>query len=344
MSNELIGSGDSFGWAVAAGNPVAAVLVVLLVAFSVAMLWAPVFIGPLRQLNRQKISQSSRPVLFSLHKDKQGTPTMGGLYFLLNILLLVVLLGNWPDYLWLIILVMLGLGLVGLTDDYLNTWSAKFSGLSAWHKFILQSIVALTFGWQLWSKFEFSVLEIPFVGTYDIGLWMVLFVVVMLTSVINAVNLTDGLDGLAGGVGFFSLLGYLVIALFQGQILIAGLIAAMLGSLVAFLWFNIYPARFFMGDVGSLALGGFLGSVALLTGQIMLLPLFGLVFVLETISVILQVSWRWFFGKKLFAIAPFHHHFEKKGWPETKVSQRFWLLGMLSCVAGLAVFFLNQSA
>jgi len=344
MTVERIGSGDTFGWATLASEPIAGVLATLVIAVCMAMLWAPVFIGPLRQLNRQKINKASRPVLFSLHHGKQGTPTMGGLFFLLNTLVIVFFLGNWPDYLWLILLSMLGLGLIGLTDDYLNAWSDRFGGLSVWHKFALQTIVALTFSWQLWQRFDFSILQIPFWGSVDLGIWMILLGVIVLTSVINAVNLTDGLDGLAGGVGFFALLGYLVIALVQGQILIAALIASLLGSLVAFLWFNIFPARFFMGDVGSLALGGFLGMVALLTGQVMLLPVFGLVFVLETISVILQVIWRRFFGKKLFTIAPFHHHFEKNGWPETKVSQRFWLLGMVSCVAGLVLFFLNHSA
>jgi len=336
----LIGRGDTFGVPFLDANPLVSVLLLVLVSFAAAMLWAPLFIGPLRHLNRTKISQAQRPTLYAMHVKKQGTPTMGGLLFLINTLAFVLLfLHPLQDYLIILLGGVLALGLIGLTDDYLVTWSDRFGGLTAWHKFGLQLIVAVVLAVQYAVRFEGQTLNIPFVGGIDLAFWMIPLIVFVLVSSINAVNLTDGLDGLAGGVSLFAFLGYLIIALAQEQFLIAGFIGVLIGSVLAFLWFNIYPARFFMGDVGALTLGGALGMVALFTNQLLLLPVFGLVFVLETISVIFQVAWRRFFHRKLFSIAPFHHHFEHRGWPETKVTQRFWLVGALSMVLGLALYF-----
>ncbi len=320
-------------------SPVVWVLLLLLLSFVLAMLWAPLLIGPLRTITRKKIDQKGRPILYSMHNGKQGTPSMGGLLFVVNTLVLCLFFLTKADYFWLTLLGIVTIGLVGVTDDYLVTWSTRFTGLRAWQKFGLQAIVALILAVNLYQRYGYSQLQIPLVGILSLGVWMVPLLILIMLASINAVNLTDGLDGLAAGVSLFAFSGYLVIALVQQQFHVATLIAVLMGSLLAFLWFNIYPARFFMGDVGALTLGLSLALMATLTGQLALLPIFGLVFVLETLSVILQVFWRKVFKRKLFTIAPYHHHLERLGWPETKVSQRFWMLGAVSMILGLLLYF-----
>lgn len=323
---------------------VAGVLLFWVISCALALAWAPLLIGPLRALSsKARINQQIRPILHAMHDSKQGTPTMGGLLFVINVVILGLLL-LWPiaDYLILLIVGIVGIGLVGLVDDWLVSQSKRFGGLTPWHKFGLQLLIVGALSYELWARFGLDQVVVPFATPILLGWLMIPLMMVVLLSTINAVNLTDGLDGLAGGVSLFAYVGYLIIALTQGQLVLAAFTAIFLGSLSAFLWFNIYPARFFMGDVGSMTLGLGMGMLAILTGQIVLLPLLGLVFVLETLSVILQVAWRRFFHKKLFSIAPFHHHFEHRGWPETKVSQRFWLLGLMSTVVALVVFFIDR--
>ncbi|HNT29880.1 MAG TPA: phospho-N-acetylmuramoyl-pentapeptide-transferase [bacterium] len=315
----------------------------LLGSFMLSMLWAPSLIGPLRRISRQRISKGERPTLYSLHSGKQGTPSMGGVLFVITTLALsLISLFPLPAYLVILLGGFLAISIVGVTDDYLVSWGRKYLGLTAWHKFVLQCIVAGVLAMQLYLRLGFTDLYLPFFG-YLHNTWLVVpGMIGVLVCTMNAVNFTDGLDGLAGGVSLFSLGAYLIIALLQGQAGLAAVLAILIGSLLAFLWFNIFPARFFMGDVGSLSLGLMLGMAAVLTEQIFLLPIIGLVFVLEAISVILQMIWRKAFKKKLFAIAPFHHHFEAKGWPETKVSQRFWLVSFLASLTGLFIYMLDM--
>jgi len=323
-------------------SPVVWCLGLFLLSFILAMLWAPYLIGPLRRIARKRINEGERPTLYSLHNSKVGTPSMGGILFLVTSVC-VTGLALWPLNRLEILMLgsMLAIGIVGVTDDYLVTWGRKYFGLTAWHKFVLQAIVATVIGLQMYQT-GLRQLYVPFAGYFHLGWLIVPFLAFVLVCSMNAVNFTDGLDGLAAGVSLSAIGAFLLIALVQQQTSLAVFLCTLMGSLMAFLWFNIFPARFFMGDVGSLALGLALGIAAIQTDQVMLLPVIGLVFVLEAISVILQITWRKLFHKKLFAIAPFHHHFETKKWPETKVTQRFWLVGLISALSGLLIYFVDM--
>jgi phospho-N-acetylmuramoyl-pentapeptide-transferase len=311
----------------------------LLLSCLVSMLWAPRLIGPLYKFTRDKIDKEKRPILYEMHGKKQGTPTAGGLlFFITTIVLSLVFL--WPLSPGVIILIlgMALLGLVGLVDDILVTWGKKFTGLTVWHKVALQVIVALVCGVWLYQRVGIETIHIPYLGDLGLGFMAIALFALVILATSNAVNMTDGLDGLAGGLSIVSLLVFLVIALMQGQWDVAVFLSLLIGSLLTFLWFNIYPARFIMGDIGAFSLGTVLALVAILTDTIVLLPIIGGVFVFETISVILQVFWRKVFKKKLFLIAPYHYHYERKGWPETKVTMRFWVAGALFGLVGLIVY------
>ena len=267
---------------------------------------------------------------------------MGGCIILPVIMMSILL---WADlkniYVWLVMLIILGFGLVGFLDDYLKSVRKDSHGLSAKAKFSLQVLVALIVAIVLYLYPGFdSCLNVPFFKGFnpDLGWLYIPFSVLVIVGASNAVNLTDGLDGLAGGTVAIALGAYGIIAYLQGQSYLVTFCFVVVGACLAFLWFNAYPALLFMGDTGALSLGATLGVVGLMTGQWLLLPVVGVVFVAEALSVVLQVAYfRWGGGKRLFRMAPLHHHLELRGWSEVQVVQRFWLIGMMAAMLGVAL-------
>lgn len=236
---------------------------------------------------------------------------------------------------WLPLAALVGGGVVGLLDDIINIrGSGKgVAGLRSSLKFAMITILAAALGWFFYVKLGYTSVHIPFAGDMALGWLIVPIFVLAVVATSNAVNISDGLDGLAGGLLAVSYGTFGVIALLQDQILLSGFCFTVVGALLSYLWFNIYPARFFMGDVGSFAFGTSLGVVAMLTNSLFLLPLIGMIFVIEAGSSLIQILSKRLFHRKVFISAPIHHHLEASGWPETKVTMRFWVI---ACVAGFA--------
>jgi len=318
------------------------------------------FLGPafIRALRRLSVGQNIREVGPQAHQVKAGTPTMGGLLILFAVIVPTLLWATLDDpYVWVVMLVTLAFGAVGFLDDYLKIKRHKNLGLTARSKMLLQIAVAAAMGLTLWAlpaEYRFNpTLTFPFIKreALHLGLFYIPFVVVVLVGASNAVNLTDGLDGLAIGsttvaaatyAVFTYVLGNRVFATYLQLPYVAGVgeVAVFCGALVGaglgFLWFNSYPAEVFMGDVGSLALGGAIGAVAVLAKQEILLVLVGGVFVIEVLSVIVQVASFKLRGKRVFRMSPIHHHFELTGWAEPKVIVRFWILSILFALLSLS--------
>jgi phospho-N-acetylmuramoyl-pentapeptide-transferase len=320
----------------------------ILLAFAIVVVLMPTFIRFLRRLGMGKRIRMEGP---ETHYVKEGTPTMGGLLVVAVVLgvgLLLELAGNdFVDSSTFAPLATLALvGVLGTADDWLNARTGD--GISATQKLLWQSVVAGVAAWQIQDTYQITALFVPFFGVLDIPPWIyILIAAFAIVATSNAVNITDGLDGLAGGTLIFAFTGYMVIAAVffdrgpGGGSDVADLpllCALIIGALLAFLWFNVHPAQIFMGDSGALALGATLAVTALIAGQVLLLPLIGLIFVLETASVILQVASMKLRGKRLFRMSPLHHHFELLGWDEEKITLRFWIVGALSALAGVALF------
>ncbi len=322
-------------------------------AFLILLLVGPRFIQTLQRLQIGQVVRDDGP---ESHFSKRGVPTMGGLLIIGAILFTTLL---WVDltnaFTWLIMGVTLWFGLVGAYDDYRKIKKKNSKGLSARGKMALQLLAAAVIGILLYRLPNYdSHLSFPFFKDVnpDLGWLYIPFAVLVVVGASNAVNLTDGLDGLATGptvitcsvylmfsylAGHAGLAAYLQIPYVQGAGEVAVVCGAMVGASLGFLWFNAYPAQVFMGDVGSLSLGAALGLVAIIIKQEMLLAIVGGIFVMEALSVILQVG---FFkvsgGKRIFLMAPFHHHFEKKGWTEPKVVVRFWIISIVLGLTALA--------
>ncbi len=291
------------------------------------------------------ITGEAAKVYTKLHaaKHARNIPTMAGVVFVLAVAL-VTLSGNLSrSETWLPLAAMVGAGTIGLIDDVINVRGigGNIAGMRAKMKLLLLLAVSLIGGWWFFAKLGVTDIHIPFNGSLEIG-WLIipLFVLVVISTA-NAVNITDGLDGLAGGLSAIAFGAYALIAVIEGKYGIAGFCMTIVGALLSYTWFNIYPARFFMGDVGSFALGTALGVVAMLTDTVLLLPLIGAVFVIETGSVILQITSKRLRGKKIFLSSPIHHHFEAIGWPETKVTMRFWIIGEVAALVGVITFILG---
>lgn len=320
-----------------------------LTAFSLSLIFGPLIINRLRRLKiGENINKNDSRRLDELHRKKQDTPTMGGVLVLLAIILSTLL---WADlsnkFILISIFTTLWLGITGFTDDYLKQVRKKSKGLTAAAKLASQSVLGLILGTVLFLDPQHSIkVDLPFLKDVSMNLdgFYILFVILVIVGSSNAVNLTDGLDGLAIGIVVmvavaFSVLSYvsgnvkfsdyLLIPYIKGSGELTVFCASILGAGLGFLWFNCYPASIFMGDVGSLALGGALGTVALLIKKEFLLMIVGGIFVLEALSVILQVCSFRFLKRRLFKIAPLHHHFEFLNWPENKVIVRFWIIASL---------------
>lgn len=316
-------------------------------------------LGPylIRHLTHKQIGQSVREDGPATHLDKIGTPTMGGLLILISISVSTLC---WADlsnrYVWVVLLVTLLFGLIGLVDDYKKVTRNDSRGLSARYKYAAQSLVGLAAALYLYQSATLAVetqLIVPFVKAlvFDLGWLYVLLAYLVIVGASNAVNLTDGLDGLAimptvmvaGALAIFAYAAgnirfadYLGIPYVPGVGEVAIFCAAMVGAGLGFLWFNAYPAQVFMGDIGALSLGAALGVVAVAVRQELALFIMGGIFVMEAVSVILQVASFKLTGRRVFRMAPLHHHYELKGWPEPRVIVRFWIITVILVLIGLA--------
>ncbi|MBU1089768.1 phospho-N-acetylmuramoyl-pentapeptide-transferase [Patescibacteria group bacterium] len=330
-------------------------------SFLVAMSLTPIFI---RFLERNRLGQQIRDtsvdgkvseIFRELHLKKSGTPTMGGILIWGTVVAMVLLslipqkMGITTHSLWnraetyIPLFTLVAAGLLGMLDDWWNIRGiGKQKGLRVKPKLIWLTIFAAAGAWWFFAKLgcldgveQACLIHLPRFGDFDIGMWYLPLFVLVIISTANAVNITDGLDGLAGGLLAIAFGSFGVIAFFSGMFLLATLCAAIVGALIAFLWWNVPPAKFFMGDTGSYSLGATLGVIAMLTDSIIPLIFIAAVFILETFSVIIQLLSKKFLGRKVFRIAPLHHHFEKIGWPEHQIVMRFWLIG--GVLAGIGV-------
>ena len=325
-------------------------------AFLIAFLAFPPFIAGVKKykftkkIRQNGLSGGVAKMFQKLHSHKSGTPTMGGAVIVFSVLAVVgisrilayfgivdhSILNRGETY--LPILTLAAVGGLGLIDDWFNIREkSSQKGLSA--KVKLWSLFAFAFLGACWFalKLQWSIIHVPGLGDFDIGLWYFPLFIFIVVGTANAVNFSDGLDGLAGGLAAISFAVFAVIAYFYQLPILSVFCAVIVGSIVAFLWFNVPPARIYMGDTGSLALGATLGVIAMLTNSVLTLAVIGFVFILETLSVILQLFWKKFLGRKLFRIAPLHHHFEAKGWSETQIVTRFWIVGAGAGIWGLVI-------
>lgn len=283
-------------------------------------------------------------VFTQLHaeKHKRHIPTMAGVIFIVSVGLLTVFFNLSRPQTWLPLAAFVGAAVVGLADDIINIQSngRGVAGLPSRLKLLLITLIALVGGWFFFAKLGVGSIHWPGIhASVHIGWLIVPLFVLVVVATANAVNISDGLDGLAGGLTATAFLAYAIIATLEHRYGVAGFCLTLVGALLSYTWFNVFPARFFMGDVGSFALGTALGVVAMITDTVLLLPIIGIVFVAEAGSVILQIgSKKLRNGKKLFRVSPIHHHFEAIGWPETKVTMRFWIVGQVAALLGLVLF------
>ena len=293
-------------------------------------------------LHKIKFGQTEREEGLDSHKKKNGTPTMGGIVFILIpviIYLITYFAGFIPMYLNAVILLLafIGYGLIGFIDDYIIVVKKDNQGLKPKTKFLMQSILAIVF-FLLYRTNSSLSLWIPIWDkTIPLGFLYFFLIFIMFTAETNAVNLTDGLDGLCAGQMIIALVPFVVFAFLQGLTQIAYILILVIAALLGYLKFNKHPAKIFMGDTGSLALGGIFAATGMVLKQEILLVLIGLVFVVETLSVIIQVTYYRKTKKRIFKMAPLHHHFEMCGWNETQVVHRFWLAGLICAIAGLLI-------
>lgn len=316
-------------------------------AFMLAMMLTPVytFVAYRYKFWKRQRTESTTgealKVFTKLHanKFKRNIPTMAGTVFVLAVAVVTFLLNSDREETWLPLAALAGGAAVGLIDDIINIRGKGkgVAGLRSGLKFLMITGIGLVLGWFFFDKLDVTAVTVPFVGLWHLG-WLIipLFAFVVVATG-NAVNISDGLDGLAGGLAAIAFGSFGVIALMQGNGLMAGFCFTVVGALLSYLWFNIYPARFFMGDVGSFALGTSLGVVAMLTDSLFILPIIGLVFVLEAGSSLIQIMSKRLFKRKIFISAPIHHHLEAIGWPETKVTMRFWVIAAVTSFVGVMV-------
>ena len=280
-------------------------------------------------------------IVNKLHAKKiaRNIPTMAGVIGVVSVIIITWFFNLNRAETWLPLAGLAGGAAIGLIDDILNVWGSnrKDAGLRAPLKFAMIITVGLVLGWFFHTKLDFTSVMIPFVGDVDIKWAMIPLFMFAVVATSNAVNISDGLDGLAGGLLAAAYGSFGVIAVIQGQYHLATFCFTVIGALLAYIWFNVYPARFFMGDIGSFAWGTSLGVIAMLTNSLLLLPVIGLIFVIEAGSSAIQIFSKKFFGKKVFVAAPFHHHLEAKGWEETKITMRFWVIAVALAFVGIVL-------
>jgi phospho-N-acetylmuramoyl-pentapeptide-transferase len=320
----------------------AAVVQGILLTFALMVILMPPFITLLRRAGFGKRIREEGPVS---HYVKEGTPTMGGVLMIAVVGVSAVLFHFVGDGTFLgpqtiaPLATLLLVGFLGAADDYLNATTGD--GIRIRQKLLWQIVVAAVIAFQIQNTYPTAtILSVPFLGSVAIDpIAYIAFAGFAIVATSNGVNFTDGLDGLAGGTLIFSFVAYMIIALLGGQQELAILCALMIGALLGFLWFNVHPAQVFMGDAGSLAMGATLAVTSLITGQILLLPLIGIVFVLQVGSDVIQIGYYKMTHKRVFKMAPLHHHFELSGWDEEKITMRFWIVSVLAAMLGVTFFF-----
>jgi len=323
--------------------------------FLIAFVLAPWFTNLLikfkigKQIRENAISGEKAELFNALHAKKSGTPTMGGLLIWGTVLVVILIsriasgFGIFDHSLlnrketWIPLFTMITCGVLGAIDDYLNIKGVgSTKGISAKLKTFWLIVFSGIGGWWFYSKLGFTSISVPIsgIGPIELGWWYIPLFIFVINATANSVNFTDGLDGLASGLLIMSFGAFGVIAFVKGMFILAALCGVISGAISAFLWFNVPPAKFYMGDTGSLALGATLGVIAMLTDQVLILPIIGFIYVIETLSVIIQLFSKKFFKRKVFKIAPIHHHFEQSGWAEFTVVMRFWIIGGIMTATG----------
>lgn len=314
------------------------------------------------KLGKKIRADGSTPIFSRLHAHKDGTPTMGGVLIWGTLLILILffsLLANiLPGEVWLRLnfltrsetLLPLGAlimtALIGLFDDWLDVRGKGVlggGGLKIWHRLLIYTLIATAGALWFYYKLDWSVFHIPFFGNFEIGAWYIPVFIFIIVATSFSVNESDGLDGLAGGTLLIAFAAYAVIAFSLGRYDLATFCGVIIGALLAFLWFNIPPARFYLGDTGAMSLGVTLGIIAMLTNSSLLLIFIGLVFLLESLSVIFQISAKKIFGRKIILSSPIHNHYQALGWSEAKVVMRFWVISGIGAAIGLIIFMLDIS-
>lgn len=342
---------------------VARPLGMMALAFGGVFLLMPILIRFLRtaKMGKNIRDVASAPVMATLHKAKAGTPTMGGIAMWGVVLLIALVFGEACSLMgegslacqisflsrgqtWLPLGLMFAAAIVGLIDDYWNVrrLGPRGGGLRKRHRILSYTLIAVVGAWWFYTKLGWSQLHVPFIGTYNIGPWYVPFFILTIVATSLSVNETDGLDGLAGG-GLLTAFGaYAIIAWAQGRTDLATMCAVIIGTLLGFLWFNVNPASIMMGDTGAMSLGTVLAVVALMTNQPLLLLVIGLPFVIESLSVLAQVTSKKLLGKKIFQSTPVHHHFEAVGWTEPQIVMRFWLISFVCAGIGSVLALIDR--
>jgi phospho-N-acetylmuramoyl-pentapeptide-transferase len=314
------------------------------------------------KLGKKIRNNGDTPIFSRLHAHKSGTPTMGGILIWATVLIFIVFFSFLADILpWEIFshlnffsraetLLPLGVllvsALIGLFDDWLDVRGKGVlggGGLKMKHRLLIYTLIALVGALWFYFKLDWSIFHIPFLGNFEISWWYIPVFILVIVATSFSVNETDGLDGLAGGGLLVAFASYGVISFALGRYDLAAFCGVIIGALLAFLWFNIPPARFYMGDTGAMSLGVTLGVIAMLTNSALLLPLIGFIFVIESVSVIIQVLSKKIRSKKVFHSAPIHHHFQAIGWPESKIVMRFWVISGVFAVIGLMIFLIDRS-
>lgn len=338
-------------------------LIIFAIAFIVALAVEPFIYHLLLKYGLKKKNirnEKTAPVFYAHHKHKGDTPTMGGIIIWGTVFVLAAIffIGNlavdgFLGYLNFVSrpetyvpLTALAFGaLVGFIDDFwgiIGKGSGKGGGITIKHKLALYTLVSLIGAWWFHIRLGWSEIYVPFYGLWDIGWWYPVFFVFVVVATAFSANETDGLDGLSGGVLFFAFGSIAVVAFIMHKYDLVAMNGAILGALMAFLWHNVYPAKFFMGDTGSMGLGITLGVMAMFTNTALFLPFFGFILLVESLSVIIQLAHKKIFGRKLFLSTPIHHHFEGLGWPETQVTMRFWIIAGSMAILGLILFFMAK--
>lgn len=340
------------------------ILILFALSFSVALFLTPFVVRTLTKLGIKKTNirdASSAPVFFKFHQKKSNTPTMGGVIIWGTVILLAgglfvlnFLVDGMTNYLnfvsrsetYLPLAALLFAALLGLADDILGIMGKgpHGGGLTVKHKLIIYTFIAAVGAWWFYFRLGWDVLWIPFIGNISMGWWYIPFFMFIIIATSFSANETDGLDGLLAGVISFAFAAIAIVAFMQYRFDLSALSSVILGALFAFLWFNVYPAKFFMGDTGSMSLGIVLGVMAMLTNTSILLPFFGFILLVESLSVIIQKISKKIRKKKIFLSTPIHHHFEGIGWPESQITMRFWLISGFMTTLGLALFFLARFA
>lgn len=319
-------------------------------SFIIAVIWTPLFTDFLyrnklgKRIRKTGYDEQRAPIFYKLHKNKAETPTMGGLLIWVTVAVITLLFNLSRAGTWLPLFALVATGVIGAIDDLANIRGSGPLGIGLRFRFklLIYLTIAAVGAWWFFSKLGWDIFHIPGIGDFFLGWWYIPLFILTIIFMGFAVNETDGLDGLAGGTLAISFMSYGVIALVQGKVALAAFCGTIVGALLAFLWFNIYPARFFMGDTGSMSLGVTLGVIAFLTNSVAVLPIIGFIFVIEALSVIIQITSKKLFKRKVFLSAPIHHHLEALGWPETKVTMRFWVIAAVMASIGLMIALIGR--